>query len=110
MENWEGRPEWLGYKDRVVAWLRALPPRGAIGNGTKKADSRCSAAATAGVAGAALSADVLPEDKGAAGTWQKLLKLQTTASAMHTTAHPDDEHAGVLSLLSRGRRARGSPC
>jgi acetyl esterase/lipase len=27
MENWEGRPEWLGYKDRVVAWLRALPPR-----------------------------------------------------------------------------------
>ena len=28
MENWEGRPEWLGYKDRLVAWLRALPPRG----------------------------------------------------------------------------------
>jgi alpha-L-fucosidase 2 len=27
MENWEGRPEWLGYKARVVAWLRALPPR-----------------------------------------------------------------------------------
>ena len=27
MENWEGRPEWAGYKDRVVEWLRALPPR-----------------------------------------------------------------------------------
>ena len=27
MENWEGRPEWRGYKERVIAWLRALPPR-----------------------------------------------------------------------------------
>ena len=27
MENWEGRPEWTSYKDRVVAWLSALPPR-----------------------------------------------------------------------------------
>ena len=48
----------------------------------------------------------LREDEGAAGTWQKLLKLQTTASAMHTTAHPDDEHGGVLSWLSRGQGAR----
>ncbi len=48
----------------------------------------------------------LPEDRGAAGTWQKLLKLQTTASAMHTTAHPDDEHGGVLAQLSRGQGAR----
>jgi acetyl esterase/lipase len=31
MENWEGRPEWLGYKDRVVGWLRGLPPRGPMG-------------------------------------------------------------------------------
>jgi LmbE family N-acetylglucosaminyl deacetylase len=50
----------------------------------------------------------LPQDKGAAGTWQRLLKLQTTASAMHTTAHPDDEHGGVLAQLSRGRGARVS--
>ena len=48
----------------------------------------------------------LREDQGAAGTWQKLQKLQTTASAMHTTAHPDDEHGGVLSWLSRGQGAR----
>ena len=27
----------------------------------------------------------LAEDRGAAGTWQKLLKLQTDASVMHTT-------------------------
>ena len=50
----------------------------------------------------------LPQDKGAAGTWQRLLKLQTTASAMHTTAHPDDEHGGVLTQLSRGQGARVS--
>ena len=40
------------------------------------------------------------------GTWQMLLKLQTTASAMHTTAHPDDEHGGVLAALSRRDGAR----
>ena len=48
------------------------------------------------------------QDEGAAGAWQKLLKLQTTASAMHTTAHPDDEHGGVLAMLSRGQGARVS--
>jgi len=47
-----------------------------------------------------------PLDAGAAGAWQKLRKLQTTASAMHTTAHPDDEHGGVLVMLSRGQGAR----
>jgi LmbE family N-acetylglucosaminyl deacetylase len=50
--------------------------------------------------------EALPQDTGAAGTWQRLLKLQTTASAMHTTAHPDDEHGGVLTQLSRGQGAR----
>src|SRR5216683_4614664 len=50
--------------------------------------------------------DPLPQDVGAAGTWQGLLKLETTASAMHTTAHPDDEHGGVLAQLSRGQGAR----
>ena len=57
-------------------------------------------------AAARLGAASLPEDRGAAGTWQKLLKLQTTASAMHTCAHPDDEHGGVLALLSRGQGVR----
>jgi LmbE family N-acetylglucosaminyl deacetylase len=50
----------------------------------------------------------IPEDHGAVGVWQKLLKLQTIASAMHTTAHPDDEHGGVLAWLSRGLGARVS--
>lgn len=48
----------------------------------------------------------LDQDRGAAGLWQKLLKLTTTASAIHTTAHPDDEHGGVLTYLGRGRGAR----
>ena len=62
----------------------------------------------AGVLPAALGGGTLPQDRGAAGTWQRLLKLQTTASAMHTCAHPDDEHGGVLAQLSRGRGARVS--
>jgi hypothetical protein len=55
---------------------------------------------------AALLPDALAQDKGAAGTWQVLLKLQTTASVMHTTAHPDDEHGGALAVLSRRDGAR----
>src|SRR5215471_20479632 len=69
----------------------------------------------AGLAAAALvtpsltaGPEPLPQDRGAAGTWQKLLKLQTTASVMHTTAHPDDENGGLLAQLSRGRGARVS--
>ena len=46
-----------------------------------------------------------PQNEGAAGAWQKILKLQTTASVMHTTAHPDDEHGGLLAMLSRGQGA-----
>jgi len=52
------------------------------------------------------AAGVLPADRGAAGAWQKLQKLRTTASAMHTTAHPDDEDGGLLAWLGRGRGAR----
>ncbi|HXG87975.1 MAG TPA: PIG-L family deacetylase [Vicinamibacterales bacterium] len=57
-------------------------------------------------AGAPLRSAPPSQDEGAAGTWQMLLKLQTTASAMHTTAHPDDEHGGVLAMLSRRDGAR----
>ena len=48
----------------------------------------------------------LAVDKGGAGLLQRLLKLRTTASVLHTTAHPDDEHAGTLTYLSRGLGAR----
>ena len=32
-----------------------------------------------------------------------LLRLQTTARLMQTTAHPDDEDGGMLTLESRGK-------
>ena len=43
----------------------------------------------------------VPRQDGASETWQKLLKLRTTASVMHVTAHPDDEHGGVLAKSDR---------
>ncbi len=52
------------------------------------------------------ASEALAVDRGASGTWQKLLKLKTTASLLQTTAHPDDEHGGVLTRLSRGEGAR----
>jgi LmbE family N-acetylglucosaminyl deacetylase len=51
---------------------------------------------------ATLSSQPIPQDTGAAGAWQKINKLKTTASVLHGTAHPDDEHGGVLAKLSRG--------
>lgn len=53
-----------------------------------------------------VSGQSVPRQDGASETWQKLLKLKTTASVMHVTAHPDDEHGGVLAKLSRGDGAR----
>jgi LmbE family N-acetylglucosaminyl deacetylase len=53
-----------------------------------------------------LRSQTLPQDEGASGAWQMLQKLQTTASMLHTTAHPDDEHGGMLAMLSRRDGAR----
>jgi len=47
-------------------------------------------------------------DLGASGLGQKVKRLQTTASAMHTGAHPDDEDSGLLARLARGDNARVS--
>ncbi|NIQ60096.1 MAG: PIG-L family deacetylase, partial [Gemmatimonadetes bacterium] len=48
----------------------------------------------------------LAANRGAVGVWQRMLKLRTTASVLYTASHPDDEEAGVLTLLSRGRGVR----
>ncbi len=50
----------------------------------------------------------LSVDRGSPGLWQRLLRLQTTASVLYTTAHPDDEQGGTLTYLSRGRGVRTS--
>src|SRR5947209_266184 len=47
----------------------------------------------------------LPEDTGAVHLYQLLTKLKTTARIMHTTAHPDDEDGGMMTLQSRGKGA-----
>jgi LmbE family N-acetylglucosaminyl deacetylase len=53
--------------------------------------------------GMALGDGRLPEDRGATGLWRTLLELRTTASALHITAHPDDEDGPSLTLLARGQ-------
>jgi LmbE family N-acetylglucosaminyl deacetylase len=55
---------------------------------------------------AMLSSQSIPQDTGAAGAWQKIQKVRTTASVLHGTAHPDDENGGVLAKLSRKDGAR----
>lgn len=50
----------------------------------------------------AVSAYPLAIDRGAAGLWQTLQKLNTRASLMMVVAHPDDEDGGMLAYESRG--------
>ncbi|HUU35570.1 MAG TPA: PIG-L family deacetylase, partial [Vicinamibacterales bacterium] len=67
------------------------------------------AIATVAVVGLLLvrpATQIIPQDAGAAGAWQTIQKARTTASVMHTTAHPDDEHGGVITRLSRKDGAR----
>ena len=45
----------------------------------------------------------LPQDTGAAGLGEMLIRLKTTARLMHITAHPDDEDGGMLTYESRGQ-------
>ena len=44
----------------------------------------------------------LPQDTGQAGLIQAIRHLRNTARLLHTTAHPDDEDGGMLTLMSRG--------
>jgi LmbE family N-acetylglucosaminyl deacetylase len=42
----------------------------------------------------------------AANAYESLLRLRTTATVLHTTAHPDDEDGGLLTWLARGQGVR----
>ena len=44
--------------------------------------------------------------RGVAGLVQSIERLRTTASAMHTAAHPDDEDTALIARLARGDHAR----
>jgi hypothetical protein len=39
----------------------------------------------------------------AAAAYQSLLRLRTTATVLHTTAHPDDEDGPLITWLARGQ-------
>ena len=57
--------------------------------------------------GGLLDAQVRPiYDRGAAGLVLRLQRLQTTASALHTGAHPDDEDSAFMARTARGDHAR----
>ncbi len=60
------------------------------------------------VAGASMpQAQVRPVySRGAAGLLQLLQRLGTTASALHTAAHPDDEDTAFIARAARGDHAR----
>jgi LmbE family N-acetylglucosaminyl deacetylase len=47
-------------------------------------------------------------DMGAIGLGQQLRRLQTTARALHTGAHPDDEDSGLMAYLARHDQAKVS--
>jgi LmbE family N-acetylglucosaminyl deacetylase len=54
-----------------------------------------------------VSAQVRPVySRGVAGLIEALQRAQTTASAMHTGAHPDDEDTALIARLARGDHAR----
>ena len=55
-----------------------------------------------------LCAQVLPPpvDSNAAGAYESLLRLRTTATVLHITAHPDDEDGGLLTWLARSQGVR----
>lgn len=57
------------------------------------------------LADAASPVEPLPQDTGATGLKELLLRLHTTARLMQTVAHPDDEDGGLLTLQSRGKGA-----
>ncbi|HWC20420.1 MAG TPA: PIG-L family deacetylase, partial [Terriglobales bacterium] len=52
----------------------------------------------------------LTQDQGYVALQQELQRLRTTARLMHTTAHPDDEDGGMLTLESRGKGATALLC
>lgn len=53
---------------------------------------------------------VLAQDQGYVALQQELQRLRTTARLMQTTAHPDDEDGGMLTLESRGHGATALLC
>jgi len=62
------------------------------------------AAAFAGILSAQVNQPAI--NSNAAAAYESLLRLRTTATVLHTTAHPDDEDGGLLTWLSRSQGVR----
>lgn len=58
------------------------------------------------VSGTSAQVQETPENRGAAAVWQSVLRLRTTATVLHTTAHPDDEDGGLITWLTRDQGVR----
>jgi LmbE family N-acetylglucosaminyl deacetylase len=56
--------------------------------------------------GEAIQVQEVAPNRGAAAVWEALLRLRTTRSVLHTTAHPDDEDAALLTWLARSEGVR----
>ena len=74
---------------KIVILILAFALIGIIGRNTATAD-------TGEIAGATNASEV----------WRALQRLQTTATVLHTVAHPDDENGALLTWLSRARGVR----
>jgi LmbE family N-acetylglucosaminyl deacetylase len=68
--------------------------------------SSCLVWASLGVIITRAQVQEVKENQGAAAAWQALLRLRTTATVLHTTAHPDDEDGGLLAWLTRAQGVR----
>ena len=69
--------------------------------------SAAAVALTAALLSMTPTAQVRPVySRGVAGLVQAIERLRTTASAMHTAAHPDDEDTALIARLARGDHAR----
>lgn len=92
-----------------VAWMKGL---GMVGRmKSRQLGGALAAALALVIAGGPAPTDVAAQvrpiyDNGASGLLQSLERLQTTASAMHTGAHPDDENSELIARLARGDHAR----
>ena len=74
---------------KIVTLIFALALCGIVGKNMAMADTGEMAGAT-----------------NASETWRALQRLQTTATVLHTVAHPDDENGALLTWLSRARGVR----
>ncbi|MCY3546662.1 MAG: PIG-L family deacetylase [Gemmatimonadetes bacterium] len=87
--------------------VAAIVLTGALGTGPQSASSQSPPVLDRVLAfPAPIHGEELQADRGAAGVWHRIRKLGNTASVLHVTAHPDDEHSGMLTLASRGWGAR----